>query len=217
MMSPMTITALPAFLLVVLITSASPGPAMALIFQRAGLHGFRAAIPTVLGLELGLFIWALAVGAGLAALVTASEIAFIVLRIVGAGFLIYLGIRALMNGWRLRESKGSLAMPAAPKQRSHAGAFTEGVLVQLTNPKAAVFLFAFYPQFLPATGPVLRESMVLGLVQVSVETVLYLALAAVVGKASAWFSQTKIRRRLEYVSGTVFILLGLRVAVTSST
>ncbi|MGI9196612.1 MAG: LysE family translocator [Candidatus Nanopelagicales bacterium] len=206
---------LPAFLLAVLVIAASPGPAMALIFQRAGLHGFRAAIPTVLGLELGLFLWALAAGAGLAALVAASEVAFWVLRVAGAAFLGYLGIRAIMAGWRLRDREGTEALPAPPAPRSRAGAFGEGVIVQLANPKAAVFLLAFYPQFLPTSGPVLGPTVALGLIQVSVETVLYLGLALAVGRASAWFSRTAIRRRLDYASGAVLLALGLRVALTS--
>ena len=75
---------LPAFLLAVLLISASPGPAMALIFRRAALRGLHGAVPTVLGLELGLYVWALFAGAGFAALVAASEVAYLVLRVVGA-------------------------------------------------------------------------------------------------------------------------------------
>lgn len=206
---------LPAFLVAVLVISASPGPAMALIFQRAGVHGFRAAVPTVLGLELGLFIWALAAGAGLAALVAASEVAFWILRVVGAAFLVYLGVRAVRAGWRLRETNGSSSLPQPPARRSHGGAFVEALVVQLANPKAAMFLFAFYPQFLPVNGPVLGPTIMLGVIQVSVETVLYLGLAAVVGRASAWFGSTRIRRRIDYISGGVLIALGLRVALTS--
>ena len=74
------IATLPAFLLAVLLISASPGPAMALILRRAALRGTRAALPTVLGLEAGLYLWAMAASAGLAALVAASELAYTVLR-----------------------------------------------------------------------------------------------------------------------------------------
>ena len=205
---------LPAFLLAVLLIAATPGPAMALILQRAGTRGFRAAIPTVLGIEVGLFIWALAAGAGLAALVAASEVAFWILRVLGAGFLIYLGVRALRAGWRLRVREGVEILPAPPVMRGHGGAFLEALVVQLANPKAAIFLIAFYPQFLPRSGPVLAPTITLGLIQVSVETVLYLGLAAAVGRASAWFSTTRVRRRLDYASGAVLIGLGLRVAVS---
>ena len=210
----MDINALPAFLLAVLVIAASPGPAVVLILQRAGAHGFRAAIPTVLGLELGLFLWALAAGTGMAALVAASETAFLVLRVVGALFLVYLGVKAIRSGWRLRGRDGTEALPPVDPPKGHR-AFAEGLIVQLANPKAAVFLFAFYPQFVPADGPVLLSTVTLGAIQVSVETVLYLGLAGVVGSASAWFSRTAVRRRLDYVSGAVLIALGARIAPAS--
>lgn len=210
----MDITLLPAFLLAVVLIAATPGPAMVLILQRAGAHGFRAAIPTVLGLELGLFLWALAAGTGMAALVAASETAFLVLRVAGAIFLVYLGLKAIRSGWRLRGRDGVEALPRVDAPRGHR-AFTEGLIVQLANPKAAVFLFAFYPQFVPADGPVLLATVTLGVIQVSLETALYLGLAYAVGSASAWFSRRSVRRRLDYVSGAVLIALGARVALTS--
>jgi len=203
---------LPAFLLAVLLISASPGPAMALILRRAALHGTRAAVPTVLGLELGLFLWALAAGAGLAAVVAASQIAYTVLRVVGAAVLLYLGVRAWRAAWT---DRGEAQPPVSGSRRSTRGAFGEGVLVQLANPKAAIFMFAFYPQFVPSDGAVLAWTAALGLVQVLVETVLYMALAAVVGRASAWFRRPRIRRRLEALSGTVLVGLGVRVAASS--
>lgn len=202
---------LPAFVLTVLVIAATPGPAIALLLRRAGLHGFRAAVPTVLGLEVGLFLWALAVGLGLATLVTASQTAFLVWRVAGALFLIYLGVRAIRSGWRLRGGVevDPLLSPASPGHT----ALGQGVLVQLANPKAAVFLFAFYPQFLPANALTFRSAAALGVIQVMIELPLYLAFAALVGRASAWFSQTGVRRRLEYLSGSVLVALGLRVAV----
>jgi threonine/homoserine/homoserine lactone efflux protein len=208
------ISALPAFLLAVVVIAASPGPAVVLILQRAGAHGFRAAIPTVLGIEAGLFLWALAAGTGMAALVAASETAFLVLRVAGAIFLVYLGVKAIRSGWRLRGRDDAEPLPKVDAPKGHR-AFAEGLIVQLANPKAAVFLFAFYPQFVPAEGPVLLTTVTLGAIQVSLETILYLGLAFAVGSASAWFSRTSVRRRLDYVSGAVLIALGARVALTS--
>jgi threonine/homoserine/homoserine lactone efflux protein len=88
-------------------------------------------------------------------------------------------------------------------------------VVQLANPKAAVFMIAFYPQFVPADGPVFTATALLGLLQITVETMLYLALAAGIARAGAWFRRPRIRRRLDAVSGTVLVSLGLRVAVSS--
>jgi threonine/homoserine/homoserine lactone efflux protein len=207
------LASLPAFVLAVLLISASPGPAMALIFRRAALRGWRGAVPTVLGLELGLYVWALFAGAGFAALVAASEVAYLVLRIVGAAVLLVLGLRAWGTAWRGRGAP--VAVDPGPVGRGRGwGSFAEGVVVQLANPKAAVFMIAFYPQFVPADGPVFATTAVLGLLQVTLETGLYLALAAGVARAGAWFRRPRIRARLEAVSGTVLVALGLRVAVS---
>jgi threonine/homoserine/homoserine lactone efflux protein len=208
-------TSLPAFLLAVLLISASPGPAMALIFRRAALRGLAGAVPTVLGLELGLYCWALFAGAGFAALVAASEVAYLVLRVVGAAVLLWLGIRAYRAAWLARRDPESAVPPGPPVRRRWWGSFGEGVVVQLANPKAAVFMIAFYPQFVPADGPVFGTTAALGLLQITMETALYLGLAAGVARAGAWFRRPHIRRRLEIVSGSVLVGLGLRVAVSS--
>jgi threonine/homoserine/homoserine lactone efflux protein len=205
------LSSLPAFVLAVLLISASPGPAMALIFRRAALRGLRGAVPTVLGLELGLYVWALFAGAGFAALVAASEVAYLVLRVVGAAVLLVLGFRAWRTAWRGRGAP--VVVDPTPVGRGRWwGSFGEGVVVQLANPKAAVFMIAFYPQFVPADGPVFATTAVLGLLQITLETGLYLALAAGVARAGAWFRRPRIRSRLETVSGTVLVGLGLRVA-----
>jgi len=205
-----------AFVLAVLLISASPGPAMALIFRRAALRGLRGAVPTVLGLELGLYVWALFAGAGFAALVAASEVAFLVLRVVGACVLLYLGGKALLTAWRDRRNPVPAEAPQPALRRRHWwSAFAEGVVVQLANPKAAVFMIAFYPQFVPADGPVFTTTALLGLLQITIETVLYLTLAAGVARAGAWFRKPRIRRRMDAISGSVLVGLGLRVAVSS--
>jgi threonine/homoserine/homoserine lactone efflux protein len=210
------VASLPAFVLAVLLISASPGPAMALIFRRAALRGLRGAVPTVLGLEAGLYVWALFAGIGFAALVAASEVAYLVLRVVGAAVLLVLGFRALRTAWRDRGTPDAVSLDPlpAPRRRRWWAAFGEGVVVQLANPKAAVFMIAFYPQFVPADGPVFATTALLGLLQITIETGLYLGLAAGVARAGAWFRRPPIRRRLEAVSGTVLVGLGLRVAAS---
>lgn len=212
------IALLPAFVVAVLLISASPGPAMALIFRRAALRGTRTAVPTVLGLEAGLYVWALCAGAGLAAVVAASEVAFVVLRAVGAVFLVYLGIRAWRTAWRSR-GDANAAPAGETASPAHRGgwwrSFGEGVVVMLANPKAAVFMVAFYPQFVPADRPLLATTALLAAAQVVIETAFYLTLAAAVGRAGGWFRRPRIRRRLEAVSGSVLIALGLRLAATT--
>jgi threonine/homoserine/homoserine lactone efflux protein len=209
-------SSLPSFLVAVLLVSASPGPAMALILRRAALHGFRAAVPTVVGLEAGLYLWAMLAAAGFAGLVAASETAFVALRTVGAAVLVVLGVRAWLAVWR---SRGFPVTPAhdsatAPG-RSWWRAGAEALMVSLANPKAAVFMIAFYPQFVPADRPLLATTALFAAAQVALETALYLALAAGVARAGGWLRKTRIRRRLDAVSGTVLVGLGLRMAASS--
>ena len=206
------IALMPAFVVAVVLISASPGPAMALIVRRSAVHGWQAAVPTVLGVELGLYIWALAAAAGFAALVAVSQTAFLVLKVVGAGVLVWLGVRA----WR-SASRGAepVADGAAPEGRGRSRAFAEGVVVQLANPKLAIFMIAFYPQFVPANRPLFATTALLALLQVMIETVFYVGLAYVVARAGATFRSSRVRRRIDAVLGTVLVGLGVRVALSS--
>ncbi|HEX4977070.1 MAG TPA: LysE family translocator [Nocardioides sp.] len=216
----MDLSTIATFVVAVLLISASPGPAVALILRRAALRGFRGAVPTVLGLELGLYLWALAAAAGFAALVAASEAAHLALRIVGAGVLLYLGMRSLGSAWRERRSAGvdpaeDVTTDSGDDRREWRRAFAEGVVVQLANPKAAVFMLAFYPQFVPADQPLFTTTAWLALLQVVLETGLYLALAAGVARAGSWLARPPVRRRLEATMGAVLVALGVRVALVS--
>src|SRR4051794_41841795 len=114
---------------------------MALIVRRSALRGLRGAVPTVLGVELGLYAWALLAGAGFAALVAASEVAYVVLRIVGAGVLVVLGLRAWRVAWRARAEGTAVGTVAGggrpPRRRAGAGAFGAGAPGPPAQPQAA--------------------------------------------------------------------------------
>ena len=200
---------LPAFLLAIVVISAVPGPAIALLIRRCSVGGFRAGVPIVLGLESGLYLWILAAGAGLAALVATSEVAFTILRVVGAAILLYLAVQAFRSARR-----GAVAELETPHVLPRNG-FVLGLATNAANPKAAVFTFAFYPQFIPRGYPLLPTAAALGLLQVALETVLYLGFAALVGRARGWFTRSRVRRRLDALCGGVLLALGLRVAAES--
>ena len=209
---------LPAFLLAVTLIWAAPGPAMLLVIRRAALRGARPALATVLGLGAGLFVWAMLAALGLGAVVAASQVAYDILRVTGAAFLVGVGLRALYWSWRFRghhtqEDQQEFARHA--RRGGSWGAFAEGVVVQLANPKIAVFILAFYPQFFPADAAILPTTAVLALAQVAAETGMYLPILAAVDRAGPWLQRPTVQRRLEAVSGAVLVGLGLRVAVTT--
>lgn len=206
----MTWSDLGGFLLAVILGAMVPGPTTALIIRRGALGGVRAALPVVAGMEAGLFLWALAAAVGLAALVAASEIAYTALRIAGAVVLVVLGVRAW---WASRTvTDVSFAdQPAAeePWWRSA----TTGLVTNLANPKVAVFMFAFYPQFIPPGSNVLMTTVFLASAHIVVDAGWFLLVATFVGMARKYFTRGAVRRRLEQVTGTVLIGLGIRLAV----
>jgi len=209
---------LPAFVLAVLLLAAVPGPAVAVLVRRSALDGLRGATPLVLGLESGLYFWIVAAGAGLAALVATSHLAYDVLRIVGATVLLLLGLQAWRAAVRHRAEGAEVevdvsALPAARLRLSgRRGTYALGLVTNLANPKAAVFVFAFYPAFLPDGYPKLSTAAGLGLLQISVETAFYLVVAGLVARTSTWFASSRVRAALDAVCGTVLVGLGLRVA-----
>ncbi len=220
----------PAFLLAVLAISAVPGPAMALVFRRAAVNGGRATVPLVLGLEAALFSWALAAALGLAALVAVSEVAFTVLRAIGAGVLVALGVLALRAAWQARRGAltddpvplpgaepSELELAAAGPGLTARRAFAEGLVTNLANPKAAVFMVAFFPQFIPRGYPVLPTTLALATIQISIETVLYCSLAFGVGRARRLVDRPSVRAGIDAVSGTILLGLGIKVATTART
>jgi len=152
----------------------------------------------------------------LAALVAVSELAYLILRIVGAVVLGCLGVAALRSAWRCHRTGPAATEPAAAASRrapSVRRAFAEGLVTNLANPKAAVFMVAFFPQFIPASAAVLPATLALASLQNTIELCLYLAFVAAVGRAGRALTSSRVRARLEAVTGTVLLGLGLRVAL----
>jgi threonine/homoserine/homoserine lactone efflux protein len=148
--------------------------------------------------------WTLAASVGLAALLRASEPAFVALRVVGVTYLVYLGLQALGAAWR---PKGTAAMPHVRPRR----AFRQGLLSNLGNPKIAVFFTSFLPQFATA-GASFSALLVLGLVFCVMTFAWLVAYGAVVAKAGDLLRRPRIRRVLEGLTGAVLISFGLRLA-----
>jgi threonine/homoserine/homoserine lactone efflux protein len=210
------VTNLPAFLVAVVIVSLTPGPAFALIVRRTALRGIGYGLAVVAGLEVGIYVWALLVASGFA-VVAASELGYLVLKIVGCVVLGWLAVRSFRAWWTERREPTDapvLVDEPADRTRGWLWAAGEGLLIQLANPKAAVFLLALYPQFVPADRPLFATTAVLGLVQVLVETAIYATLALGVARADRWFRKSVVRRRLEALTGTVMAALGLRLALS---
>jgi threonine/homoserine/homoserine lactone efflux protein len=186
---------------------AVPGPAVIYLVTRSVSQGRAAGLVSVLGVETGTFAYAIAAAAGLTGLVAASETGFTVVRFAGAAYLVYLGVRRLLE-------RGEIAA-AAPAARSRL--FLRGLLVQLLNPKIAVFFLAFLPQFVdPDRGSVVVQSLLLGtlftVLAILGDGAYVLAADAVAGR----LRRGRGMRRLGQVSGGVYIGLGVTAALSGS-
>src|SRR4051812_37232435 len=160
---------LPAFAVAVLLISASPGPAMALMLRRTALHGMRTAVPLVLGLELGLYLWALAAAAGFAALVAASEAAYWALKLVGACVLVFLGVRAWLAAWRARQGAARAEPPADGGARAHSRRSPRGWSSSWPTRRRRCSWSPSTRSSWPSSEPLFRTTAVLALLQVCIE------------------------------------------------
>jgi threonine/homoserine/homoserine lactone efflux protein len=203
---------LPQFALACVVLAALPGPATALFLHRTIRDGRRAGLAAVAGSEIGVFGWALAAGAGLTALLQANRILFTVLHVVGALVLAYLGIAAWRAARRSEGEFGAGLVGRLPGGRTPTAAFRASLISIMANPKAAVFAFSFFPQFLPRHGAVLPTTVALGAIQVVIDGTCCVAMVLLASRVRPWLSRAAIRRRMERILGTVLIALGIQLA-----
>jgi threonine/homoserine/homoserine lactone efflux protein len=184
-----------------------PGPAVLLVLTRTAQGGRKTGICTGAGIAMGDLIHTLFAAVGLSAVLMTSVIAFSIVKLCGAAYLIYLGIRAFL------EKPSDPATPRGPNV-SPASAFWQAIPAEVLNPKTALFFLAFMPQFVhPDRGQTFAQFLVLGLVFVAMSLVYTTALAlairplGLVIRRMGWMQRWKGK-----LIGTIFISLGLRVA-----
>jgi len=196
---------LPAFLVAALILAALPGPATALFLHRSVRDGRTAGLAAVVGNEIGICGWTLAGGGGLSMLLTANRWLSLMLHIVGAAILVWLGISA----WRSAKHPEQIAATLPARGRTPAAAFRAALLSIAANPKAAAFGIVVLPQFLPHTGSVLPTLLVLAAIQLVIDTSWCIGVVLAADRARNILSRTHIRRRIERTMGAALVALGL--------
>lgn len=197
------------FLIASLVLLITPGPAVLYIVARSIDQGRMAGIVSTLGISAGTLVHIAAAAFGLSAILVRSALAFSVVKYVGAAYLVYLGVGKLMER---DPGDGAVHVQRAPLGRI----FRQGVVVNITNPKTALFFFAYLPQFAdPARGSVAAQIVVLGstfVVLAMTSDGLY-ALAA--GTAAAWLrGNLRLARAQRYFAGSVYIALGAAAALS---
>jgi threonine/homoserine/homoserine lactone efflux protein len=201
-------TNLVLFLTASLVVILAPGPDNILVLTRGVAQGRSAALVSASGASLGLVVHSGFAAVGLSALLAQSAAAFSVVKYVGAAYLVYLGVRALLDreGFAVQRGEGPI-----PLRR----VFTQAVASNVLNPKIAVFFLAYLPQFAdPATGGTALQLLALGLAFALLTLAIFSAIAVFSGTVGSWLrSRPKFADGLGRLTGGVLILLGLRLAL----
>lgn len=187
-----------------------PGPAVVYVVTRSVSQGRRAGIVSMFGIETGGLVHIAGAAVGVSALLASSATAFLVVKYAGAAYLVYLGIRML--------AEGGADFGETSSVRSHSRLFWEGVMVQVLNPKVALFFLAFLPQFLdPTRGDVPLQVVILGICFTLLAALSDGTFALAAGTVGAWLqTRDNVRRWLGKVSGGVYIGLGAAAAFSGT-
>ena len=200
-----------AFLAAAVVLALLPGPGMMYVLARALGGGTRVGLRSTAGTAIGGLGHVAAATIGLSALIMASAAAFEAVKMVGAAYLIFLGVRTLIAARRA----GPEPVPAAA---AATGALRQGVLTELLNPKTALFFLTFLPQFVqPARGPVALQIAVLGVGTVALNACADLGITAAAGPlGTALQRRPRLLRRQRAASGCALIALGGYTAATGT-
>ncbi|MGO9793560.1 MAG: LysE family translocator [Solirubrobacteraceae bacterium] len=188
-----------------------PGPDTAVVTKNVLFHGRRAALGTSLGVSAGLSVWTIAAAAGVASVVRASAVAFTVLKLTGALYLVWLGIQALRAASREAVAERVSSTPARPAVGA-LGGFRQGFLTDLANPKIGIFFTSLLPQFVDPGHPVLLPFLVLGAIFVLMTALWLCAYCLIAARAAETLRRPAVKAVVDRVTGVVLIAIGLGLA-----
>lgn len=201
---------LAVFFLASVALALAPGPDNIFVLTQSALNGHTAGLLVTLGLCTGLLAHTAAVALGIAVIFQTSELAFIILKSIGAAYLLYLAWQAfsatIMN--TATRDKGKL---------SSRHLYQRGIIMNITNPKVSVFFLAFLPQFSnPAKGKLTLQIVSLGFVFILATLLVFGSIALLAGLLGPWLKRSaKVQRYLNWCAGAIFTALAIRLAITS--
>jgi len=206
----MSVTHVLAFVGVVLLAAMTPGPDFAIVVRRSVRSGVRSGMAAALGVGAGVFVWAVSAAVGVAALLEASAVAFSIVKIAGAIYLLYLGVRALRSA--SRDDPAEQDADRGPQ--SVWMSFRQGLMCNLLNPKVAAFFMALMPQFV-GDGSAYGVTLLLAGIAGATALSWFCVLANLVSALRRVFARPAVRRVVDAVMGTALVGLGIRLAATS--
>ncbi|PWJ53481.1 Threonine/homoserine/homoserine lactone efflux protein [Quadrisphaera granulorum] len=206
------------FALVAGLLTLVPGLDTALILRTSLTSRRRSALATAAGIQVGCLAWGAAAALGATAVLAASQTAYRVLTLAGAAYLVWMGVRLLVAGFRkIDQDDDAHAGPRPPSGVSARRAFTTGLVTNLLNPKVGVFYLATIPQFSAAGVPPLAMGLLLAGVHCAIGSVWSLALVLGSSALGSRLASTSFARWVDRVTGGVLVLFGVRVALSART
>jgi threonine/homoserine/homoserine lactone efflux protein len=204
-----------AFLLLSAALTVTPGADMALVTRNTLSLGRGPAFFTTLGISAGIAAHALLWAAGLSAIVSRSAELFEGVKLVGAAYLVFLGVRSLL--WPAAHGP-SVAAPGREAAEARVGrgvrfrSFSQGFLTNILNPKVALFYLTFLPQFIVPTDPVVERALMLAGIHIGLGIIWLTFYAYLIDRLSSVFMRESTRRRIERITGGMLVALGLGLA-----
>lgn len=209
------------FLGVVLLAYVVPGPDFLVVLRSATEHPTKGRA-AALGAQSGLCVHMLAAAVGLSVVAARSPVIYDAIRLGGAGYLVYLGVRAVLAARRTARPRGAQRQAIAPVVTEGGGSgsrwrsgFRQGLLTNVLNPKAALFFLSVLPQFVHGGGSPARQIFLLGILDVLIGVAYWFGLVAVAARLRALLARPAIRHRWELTTGWLFIAVGVGVAVAA--
>src|SRR5579863_7129485 len=206
------ITDFAGFVAISLLVIIAPGPDTAVVVRNALRAGTRGAVATSFGVVLGLGVWTVAASIGLAALLRASEPAFVALKLAGAIYLVYLGVRSLLDAVRRGPARASSGERAPYTAQRPLVSLRQGLISDLGNPKIAVFFTSFLPQFVRGHHASFWPLLALGLIFCAFTLTWLVGYSVLVARAGDLLRRGRLRRLLDGVTGVVLLGFGVRLA-----
>lgn len=194
-----------AYVATAIVFSLAPGSGTVNSISNGLSYGTRKSLASIAGLQIGLAIHIMLVGAGIGALVAQSALAFTIIKWVGAVYLVWLGIQK----WR---DRSSLVADAATQTLSAGTLLRKAVLINLTNPKSIVFLVALFPQFLDPARDQMTQLLVLGITTVTIDSFVMLGYTSLASQMGRFIRSDRIMRKINRVFGSMFMGCGALLA-----
>ena len=185
----------------------SPGPAALCSMAQATRHGFRSSLAGIAGIQAGNLLFFTCVALGLGALLEKATVAFNILRVLGALYLFYVGARMIWKTFR-RPERSAMSGPVAT-QRSNL--FLQGLLIQVSNPKALLFVTALLPQFIDRSRAVLSQLIVLVITTVIVDTIVLSSYAWIAHRGARASQFSRLKQWFERACGTALLYFGSKL------